>query len=154
MDKERGDLPERVGSLETSVRSLHEDFSDLKRSVASGFSDIQATISRSRETNWPVILSGLMLVGALYASAVRPIQNDVIRQEKNAETLALAVVLKEEKISLLRSDLVKFSSEIQVLQTELKSVRDFGSPVIDKRLTVLEFRLDELKPPPAIKVMP
>ena len=95
---EHNDVNERLGRVETSIDSLRSDFSELRMTLRT----IQEAISRGRETNWGTVFAGLAIVGAIYAAAIRPLSADIMRQERNAETLAHAVIVKEEKIADLQ----------------------------------------------------
>lgn len=91
---------ERIGVLESSVKGLYGEFTDIRGTLRT----IQESISRSKETNWSVILAGIAIIGSLWLAAIRPITQDIERQNITAKEIATAVLVKEEKITQQRID--------------------------------------------------
>lgn len=140
------DMPERVSRLETSVEALHSDVGDLKRTMSTGFAEIQQGLTRSRETNWPLIVSFIMLIGSVYAAAIAPLKSEIIRQEKERTTLAEAVLRKEEQIADLRIIGAASGKDISELQSTVRSLTEKGSPIISTRLSLIEQQLRTQNP--------
>ena len=134
---------ERIGRLETAVDGLHAEFTDIRFTLRT----IQDSVSRSRETNWGVVLAGLAVAGSLYAAAIRPLEQEVIRQRGEATDIAHAVVRQDERASAVVAKLDGVVADSVWLKAQLADVRDHGSPIMDKRLTLLEYRqnLDDAK---------
>ena len=147
-DSPNGNTTERIGRLETLVESIHEEQADIRNTLKS----IQNTLARSRETNWSVILSGIMVVGAIYAAAIHPLAQDISRSDRNleslaqtttkkAETLAEAVLVKGVELQKLQTEVAKLAIEQAIDVANLKEVHDNGSPIKDRRLTLIEYQL-------------
>ena len=134
------DNNERIGRLETSVEGLQKQFDSFGKSLA----NIEHSISRSKETNWTVIFSGIAIVGSLWLAAIRPITQDIERGNGAAKDIATAVLVKEEKITQQRIDFEKLSKDVSQLRELLTDTRLADSPITDKRLTLIEFRLNEM----------
>lgn len=132
---------ERIGRLETSVESLHAEFNDIRVTLRT----IQESISRSKETNWSVIFAGIAIIGSLWLAAIRPITQDIERQNAIAKDIATAVLVKEEKITTQRIDFEKLAKDLDSVRVQLNDTRTSGSPITDKRLSLLEFRLNEME---------
>jgi hypothetical protein len=133
---------ERIGRLETSVEGLHSEFSDIRITLRT----IEAAISRSKETNWSVILAGIAIVGSLWLAAIRPITQDIERQNATAKDIATAVLVKEEKITAQRIDFERLSKDVESLQSLVTGVHKGGSADVAGRLSLLEFQLKEMEP--------
>lgn len=131
------DNGERIGRLETSVESLHGEFSDLKETLG----EIQKSINRAQRTDWQTIFAGLIVVGALYASAIRPIETNVQRTDNAATKLAEAVITANEKVSRIDVGQQINQAELDRAIHDIKEIRDNGSPITDKRLTILESKI-------------
>ena len=131
---------ERIGRLETSVEGLQKQFDSFGKSLA----NIEHSILRGKETNWSVIFSGIAIVGSLWLAAIRPITQDIERGNGAAKDIATAVLVKEEKITQQRIDFEKLSKDVSQLRELLTDTRLADSPITDKRLTLIEFRLNEM----------
>ena len=129
-----GRLNERIGRLEVSVESLHGEFVDIRSSLG----QIRDVLSRSKETNWSVVFAGVAVAGSLYAAAIRPLSHDIERQERQAVELAKAVSLQNEMQFANKNEMSRRSSEFESLKNEFDYVKEHGSPITDKRLTILE----------------
>lgn len=89
---------ERLGKLEATILSVRDELAGLRGAIAG----VQSSISTSRETNWATVAAWLALAGALYAAAIRPISNDISRQETAAQALAEAVIEQNKTIKEMR----------------------------------------------------
>jgi len=141
MSNERS-ADERIARLETSVESIHAEFGEVR----SALSGIQATLAKNRETNWSVIFSGIAIVGAIYAAAIRPIERDLMRQDQAADTISKAVVTRDAVINEIKQTQVIYTNRLGILEDTLRQIRAEGSPITDKRLTILELKTKDLKP--------
>jgi preprotein translocase subunit SecF len=120
-------LDARVSSLETSVSAIHADVTEIKR-----------LLSANSRTNWGVIMSGLLLVGSLWAAAIRPLQNDLERNERSAATVAQAVIIQDSKIGMQAVDLAKIQLNLDRQVEKFEEVRLNGSPATRERLLRIE----------------
>lgn len=133
------ELGERVSSLETAVSTLHADIADVKGTMSAGFRELNKTLSDANKTNWSVILSGVMVALALYAAAIRPLSQDVGRLEE-------IVTRQGQLLTEVRVAQATSTGKIESLGIDLKTVIDRGSPITDRRLSVLEQRDRERRP--------
>ena len=120
-------LDARVSSLETSVAAIHADVTEIKR-----------LLSQNSRTNWGVIMSGLLLVGSLWAAAIRPLQNDLERNERSASTVAQAVILQDSKIGIQAVELAKIQLNLDRQVEKFEEVRVNGSAATRERLIRVE----------------
>ena len=141
-ENEHNNHAERLGKLETAVTGIHEALDKFGRTLES----MQTSINRSGKTDWMVILTGLMVIGALWAAAIHPLQTNQDRQEKYAETqdkhaeeLAEAVLKADDKTQTLRDEVVHIKAIQEVNTAAIKEMEAHGSASADKRLTVLEY---------------
>ena len=132
------DNNERIGRLETSVESFHEEIGEVRGTLK----DIVRMLNRSKETNWGVILAGVAIAGSIYAAAIRPLEKEIERQERGALEIARAVVVAGEKTSQADNQIVRLNADLTVAKERLERIYNFGSPVADKRMTLLEWRLE------------
>jgi hypothetical protein len=140
---------ERLGNLETAFALSQKAVSDELHEIRITLRAIEGRQSKSGETNWFLVIAimgmAVTLVGALWASAIRPINQDIERAQRDASTLATAVVTKGELIARQESDLVRLKSQVDVLSGQFRDVYDHGSPITDKRLALIEYRLANIK---------
>jgi preprotein translocase subunit SecF len=131
---------ERLGRLETWSLGLDKEFVSFRTEVRASLAEISDKLGKSRETNWSVVFSGMAIVIAIYASAIRPLNKDMDRQEHSSETLALAVLQKEAKINEQGMKLEHFSELASLNRERLNTIEKAGTPESNLRLTVLEER--------------
>lgn len=137
-------LAERVSALEVSVRGVSENQVALKTGMDQGFAQINGRLQEGATTNWSLILVGIVTAIGLYASAIRPITNDIARDEAAAATLADAVLKQNEIIVDLR--LGKERNQEHIVEGAARTERISGvltdllttRATEDKRLSVLE----------------
>ena len=132
---------ERIGVLESSVKGLYGEFNDIRNTLRT----IQESINRSKETNWGVILAGVAIVGSLWLAAIRPITQDIERQNATAKDIATAVLVKEEKITAQRIDFERLSKDVESLQGMVVGTKKGGSYDMSGRLSLIEFQLQEME---------
>ena len=126
------------GKVESQIDTLTTGFVTLNAKVDKIFD----VVNRSQKTDWQTIFAGLIVVGALYASAIRPIENEVSRADLTANKLAEAVIVQNDKINELEITAKVQSIEIENGLSGLKEIIANGTPGADKRLTVLEKQLE------------
>ena len=85
------------GKVESQIDTLTTGFVTLNAKVDKIFD----AVNRSQRTDWQTIFAGLIVVGALYASAIRPIENEVSRADLTSNKLADAVIIQNDKINEL-----------------------------------------------------
>jgi len=139
---------ERLKSLETWSANFQSEFIGFRSEIRSTLGDIQKTVSQSRETNWSLIIAGCIAIGSLWAAAIKPLNDDLKRQEVSAKSLADMVSKANEMQFANKNEMSRLASEVGSLQRDFTEVRLNGSPVTDKRLTLLEHHISELKSEP------
>ena len=135
-------ITERISVHDTEISALKQQISAIFAKIE----HIETMIGNSQKTNWSVIISGLLLVGAVWAAAIHPMQADLDRHEKSAADLAQAVLAQNEHIIALRISEAIQDSAIQDLKKTQTAFDERGSPTLDKRLSVLETTLLYKKP--------
>ena len=132
---------ERLGRVESSVDGLHSEVRDIRASVlriednfARSLGALQATVLKSEETNWSVVIAGVALVVGVYAAAIRPLQNDINRQEQTAGRIADAVLLQNQKVVDLQVAEARQNNDIASAIKDINHFAEHGSPDADKRL--------------------
>jgi hypothetical protein len=126
------------GKVESQIDTLTTGFVTLNAKVDKIFD----VVNRSQKTDWQTIFAGLIVVGALYASAIRPIENEVSRADLTSNKLADAVIIQNDKINELEITAKVQSIEIENGLSGQKEIIANGTPGADKRLTVLEKQLE------------
>ena len=126
------------GKVESQIDTLTTGFVTLNAKVDKIFD----VVNRSQRTDWQTVFAGLIVVGALYASAIRPIENEVSRADLTANKLAEAVIVQNDKINELEITAKVQSIEIENGLSGLKEIIANGTPGADERLTVLEKQLE------------
>jgi len=145
-DNMKANESERIGKLETAVEGIRADFDSLDRKVEK----VLDAVNRSQRTDWQTIFAGLIVIGALWASAIRPINADVEKQAVAAAKLAEAVLVQNKSIGELQVDLRGQSRDMASMEKDIDLIRQYGTPVTDKRITVLEYRMGEVQPEKSI----
>lgn len=145
MTQDEKTLGERVSSLETSVAGLHSELSDVRRTLNDGFRDLHNSMASGNKTNWGVVLTSILVVMALYAAAIRPIIGDVGRLEDNGLTLATAVLDQNKFVQENRNSIMVLNAQVEALRQSFEDVKTQGAPAIDRRLSILEYKLGVIK---------
>jgi len=127
-------VTERVSRLETSVASIHDEVRRVEQTMNVGFRDIQQTLTQSGRTNWNAIFTGVALVIAIWAAAIRPVQSDVTRLEGAVTGLATTANANYLQIAVNTAELAR-------LGLEMPKLRLGPDPASDVRLSVLETKL-------------
>ena len=133
-------LSERLGRVEVSVENLHEDFTRVGDAVEI----LSANLNKGRETNWTLVLSAIMLVGAIYAAAISPIQNDIARQAADDKKIVANDEKLHDEITAMTSQLVEAKMRLAALElvnTELRNT----VPSMDRRVTLIEMKTGIVK---------
>lgn len=136
------DNNERIGRLETAVEGIQSEFGEIRQTL----SDIQRTLGKSKETNWSVVFAGLAIVGSLYGTAIRPLENRIDEEHTHAKDISDALLKQSEKFSGIESSIVQLQSASADSAQHIKEIYERGSPITDKRLSLLEWRLEQPKP--------
>lgn len=132
-DSERG-LSERVSSLETLVSSLHSDVTEFKGLL----NKISDSVSNKSQTNWGLVFAGLAVLGSLWAAAIHPLTADIDRIRTDAADLARAVIVQNDKIAITDTRTVKLDSQLVSVVSAAQHIEDYGSPVHERRVSLLE----------------
>jgi hypothetical protein len=144
MDELTNSHGERIGKLETISGNFEREFMSFRSEVRSSLDEIQRSISKSRETNWSLIIAAAVAVGSLWAAAIRPLNKDIERQELRAAELAAMVSKSNELQFANKAEMVKLAAEVAVLTRDFGEVRENGSPITRTRLALLEHHVKEL----------
>ena len=153
------EITERVSSLEANVAAIKGQINDLQATITTGLANINVRMDRDGKTDWQTIIIGIGLIITCWAAAVRPINADVERQDKNAAVLADAVKVQDLILTSLKVADESQRKDIVQLQDLAKVYNATGSPAADRRLTVVEWRLDHATgvscpPPPGMERKP
>ena len=128
---------ERIGKLETAMDGIRFEFTEVKSTLL----EIQKSLSRSQRTDWQTIFAGLIVVGALYASAIRPIESNVARTDSAATKLAEAVIVQNDKINNLAVEQRMIDAKLERAIKDIAEVQSNGSVAADKRISILETQM-------------
>ena len=139
-------LSERVSALEVGVENTRKDVASLKVTVEDGLDKVQQALLATRTTNWSVVMAGIAVVLALYAAAIRPVESDIARQEIEAKTVAAAVLEQNRLLSKHEVDIARANERIAALRVDMATIVAEGTPVLDRRLSILEYRLGIQQP--------
>ena len=139
-------MGERVERLETTVETFVQNTREQFRSINASLDKIQDSLSTSKQTNWSVVIAAIVLGLAIWAAAIRPINQDVERSAMAASDLAHAVVLQNDRINGIESSLRESTTKQTSDEKQIDLYRTEGTPSTAARLTLLEYRIDELQP--------
>lgn len=134
------DLSERVSSLEAIVSGLHSELSDIKAAMTDGFTEMRQAQHAASKTNWGVIFTGIGLLVVIWAAAIRPIVSDVDRVEKNLSSATSVLMTHNAILSDRGAILARQGEQLEALRRDLERITTFGSPITDRRLSVLEMK--------------
>lgn len=140
-------LSERVSVLETSVEGLHSDLAEVKTSLIEGFKEIQHTLSGSAKTNWGTVIAGIALLMGVWAAAIRPLAADIEKEQGAALILASSVVEQNRQLTDLRVLTARQGEAIISLRVDVEDLKIHGAPSVDRRLSVIETKLNLAKNP-------
>jgi hypothetical protein len=124
------DPSERIGKLETAVAEIQLNLTQMRDDIAV----IRDTVTKSKETNWGTVLAGVALVVGMYAAAVRPIEQELARQE-------VLLDKRGDVIQTLQNNQFEVKSRLSAVEEDMRTVQKEGAPITDRRLSVLEDRL-------------
>lgn len=131
------DVSERLGRLEAEFAAVTRDVGEIKTALGT----IQDAVMRGQRTNWPVMIGASALLLSLWAAAIRPLDNDLIRQQVSAERLATAVLIQNDKIASAEREATRQLVLIQTVIADVTYMREHGTPSADRRLALLEQKM-------------
>ena len=111
------------GKVESQIDTLTTGFVTLNAKVDKIFD----VVNRSQKTDWNTIFAGCLVIGALYAATIRPVENDVDRSNKTAEKLAEAVLVQNDKITSLEVNQKVNTFELSNERDLLKDITDHNT---------------------------
>jgi hypothetical protein len=130
---------ERIASLESSMRGIHSDVSDIKITLSA----IQTTLGDAKKTDWTMIFTGIgvliVVIGGLWASGIEPLNKDISRSELDSKDKAEAILKQNDKTDDLRDRIINLETIEKVNNAAIMDMQQHGSSSADKRLTLLEF---------------
>ena len=142
MDHSANDQGQRIVALETSVKGLHSEMGEIKSTLG----ELVSVVGKGQQTNWSNVFAGatvlLAVVAGLWGACINPLNRDIERQGHSADTLASAVIAQDLKIQAIKDEVVALKSFQDFTREALQEMKVSGSPGADKRLTILEYRLD------------
>jgi hypothetical protein len=145
-------IAERISVHETEITSLKGQVS----AIFNKLDRIETLIGDSKKTNWGLIVSvigvGISAVGgiivlavAFNAARVVPLENEIARTQSEASILAAAKLEQDRAVFALQKNLAEHETVDSFTQATLKEFAIKGTPETDKRLTLLEYRLQQLE---------
>ncbi len=95
MSAVNSDIPdrERIAHIETAVDAMSAELKELRGAVKI----LAEKASAGRETNWSNVFLALGLAAAIYAAAIHPMQLEAERIQRDAQELARAVLVQNER---------------------------------------------------------
>lgn len=132
---------ERLTKVETEVSGIREEMVGMWRTLR----DIQDSLNKANKTDWNTIFAGLVLLGALWASAIHPISADMERTSRVADKIAEAVIIQNNRIDANDTQEKLTTAEVAALRTTVQYMNEHGTTGSDKRLAIIEMRLQEKK---------
>jgi len=137
---------EEIAGMKTAINGIQQSLGELQ----SGQKEISKILSDAGKTNWPILIGtvvavmGLLLSMAvvMYGAAIHPLNQDITRNEANAATLALAVNEQNKAIQTVQMVQARHSDQLDTVREAVKRFDEQGSAAADKRLTLIEWRLE------------
>lgn len=128
-------LSERLGRVEVAVENLHADFIR----VTDALEDLASSVSRGKETNWTLVLSGSMLVVALYAAAISPVKADIERQAVVDASLLATIGKFHDEFDGVKDLQIAVRARLDALEIINSELRN-TVPSMDRRVALLELK--------------
>ena len=132
-------IPERTSALESWKSGVDKSIG----SIFDKLDHIESLLSANNKTNWGVIFAGMVLALGLWAAAIRPMNNDIDRQEKNAEVLAEAVKVQNVIQADFKAGQVAQDKDLASLKIAVDDIKEHGSPLTSQRISLLEYRMSQ-----------
>lgn len=132
---------ERLGRLETSVEGLSASIHDLQAAIEG----LRTRVTQGRETNWGLVVTVLALTISLYMATIRPLDANVDRLDRRQTEISEALVTHDRSGDALRQTVIRDQILLEGLRIDLDRIRDFGSPITDRRLSLLELQIGSRK---------
>lgn len=133
---------ERIARIETALAALTEEMQALRLETGT----LRESLGRATQRppiSWPAVISSgvavALLVGALYAAAVRPLD---LRVERAERLLDERTVLLQD----LKNTQVQVLSRLSAHDEDIRMIRDEGAPITQVRLAIIEREL-KITPP-------
>jgi hypothetical protein len=99
----------------------------------------------AKSNKWIAIFTVIGVGIALWGAAIRPLEQESARTAAIADKQAEAVLLQNDKIYELQKDVVRIQTALLDSQKTVDDVKTNGYPPMDKRLTIIEYELQELQ---------
>ena len=99
----------------------------------------------AKSNKWIAIFTVVGVIIALWGAAIRPLEQESARTAAIADKQAEAVLLQNDKIYELQKDVVRIQTALIDNQKAVDDVKQNGYPPMDKRLTIIEYKLLELQ---------
>ena len=142
MSEQENNHAERIGKLETAFQNLATVVGDLKQGqqrIETAIGDI----GKPNFSNW--IAAGALLLSfalVIYGAAIHPLNQDITREETSAAKLAEAVLVQNDRQNKLENTLVRLTDRQDDVREAIKRFDEQGSSAADKRLSLIEYRLN------------
>lgn len=120
-------LPVRFATLAERVEGITVNLAALETNVEVGFEKLQTAIAGLSKTNWNLVISAVLLTMAVWAAAIRPVVNDVTEMKTARASDHDAIVI--------------LSTKLADTKAALDVVIERGSPITDRRLSILEMKM-------------
>lgn len=135
------DNGERIGKLEASFDSFKETYHSDITEVRGALKAIQSTLGASGKINYGLLLSAIVVLLALYGAAIRPLETSSEQLRIFAKEQATAVLVQNITLQQLALSQTKTDERLISLQSAFDIIRREGTPIVDKRLSLIEFQL-------------
>ena len=149
MDARMSTTEANVEALTENVRHLAESIAEVGRNMQAGFDALREQMANRSRPQWNMYASWagvvISVVGMVGTAVLRPMISDLARLESrmiSAETLltnrGLTIADVQREVALSQAGLKTLSERVELIGTH-------GSPITDKRLALLEYRMNKLK---------
>ena len=126
---------DRISRLETAVESINDQLGVLSGAIA----EIQRSVNRAGKTDWGTIFGGALVVLALYAASIHPLEEKITGLRGDLNKMGDVQYETGLRNQAVKDAFLKTQDESRRNADDLLRMRDAR---LNTRLAVIEWRLD------------
>lgn len=151
-------LAGKVDSLALSLNSHSVEFDKMWKHIEARDEKMSGAINTLAERqanfgkpNFPAIAAVCAIIGSIAVAFIAPLKADIDREHKSGEALASAVLIRDERISAIKSVQDEVKTKVAINTSLLSDISERGSPVMRERMASIENDLRWMRGKKSIK---